>query len=138
MKAAQEQITSQANQKIGMPAITRFQEKAILKMIYELRDKADLQTYVYLFAQQTGKIVYVGRAIGYGIPYATQYSNPEKRIDTELREYRYNLPQSEPNGLYMPSSADGTWVLLIGPDNQPHPTYFEPDVIVSPFKLEVN
>ena len=49
----------------------------------------------------------------------------------------YALPQADPNGLFMPASAEGTWLMLINPKtNQPSPVYIEPRVTVSPFPLE--
>jgi hypothetical protein len=85
----------------------------------------------------TGKLIFIGKCIGYGIPYATQYSNPQK-VYHEGSQYGLILPQAEPNGLFMPADARGTWVLLLDKDGQPHPVYIEPDVIVSPFPLTIN
>lgn len=138
-----ETINKEANAQIGVPAIKNFQEKRLLKDIYELRDQADLVMYAYLFASQTGKLIFLGKCIGYGIPYATQYSNPKKIIKFDDDHWYagqdpQTIDQSEPNGLFMPTSANATWIILIGPDGTPHPTYVEPDVIVSPTPLNVN
>ena len=44
--------------------------------------------------------------------------------------------QAEPNGLFMPSTAEGTWVICAGEKaGDIRPIYVEPRVIVSPFKL---
>ena len=49
------------------------------------------------------------------------------------------MPQADPNGLFMPSSANGTWIMMIDPnDGSVKPTYFEPNVIVSQFPLPSN
>jgi hypothetical protein len=46
------------------------------------------------------------------------------------------LPQPEPNGLFMPAAADGTWVMCLDPkDKAVKPVFVEPRVIVSPFPL---
>jgi hypothetical protein len=45
------------------------------------------------------------------------------------------VPQAEPNGLFMPPTADGTWVQCIGKDGDIQPLYIEPHVIVSPWPL---
>ena len=46
------------------------------------------------------------------------------------------LPQADPNTLFSPPSAEGTWVLCVNPEtNKPTPLYVEPKIIVSPFKL---
>lgn len=133
----QEAVQKEGQAQAGLPGITRFQEKKDLKMIYELRDQENLVCYAYLFNEFNGKLIFIGKCIGYGIPYATQYSNPSK---VEYNHSAYiTLPQSEPNGLFMPAAAEGTWVMLIDPkEGKPHPVYIEPRVIVSPFPLPTN
>lgn len=132
----QELLQTQGQAQAGLPAITNFQEKKLLKSIYEMRDNEKLICYAYLFNEFQGKLVYIGKCMGYGIPYSTQYSNPEKWVDGG-EHYAHSLPQSEPNGLFMPSSSAGTWVMLIDEAGTPHPVYIEPNVIVSPFKLNL-
>jgi hypothetical protein len=121
-----------------MPAIINFQEKRMLKMIYELRDKEKMICYAYIVAEMTGKLVYIGKCFGYGMPYATQYSNPQKTIEGQTNGEFTTIGQSEPNGLYMPASAEGTWLMLLDEKGAPHPVYIEPRVIVSPFQLSTN
>ena len=135
----QEQIQKQGAQKLGMPAIANYTEKRQLKDIYELCDQENLICYAYLFAPMTGKMIFLGKCRGFGIPYATQYSNPQKDMFW-TQDYAMHLlmPQAEPNGLFKPSDAHGTWVLLLDPKGTPRPVYFEPDVIVSPFPLTTN
>lgn len=122
----QEQMMKEAIAQVDLPAITNWQEKKLMKMILELRDQENLQTYVYTVPEMTGRPVFLGRAIGYGIPYATQYTNPHTPGGRD---------QAEPNGLFMPDSADATWIMLIDPKGQPRAVYVEPKVIVSPFPL---
>lgn len=45
--------------------------------------------------------------------------------------------QADPNGLFSPTSADGTWILMADPNGGTavKPVYVEPRIIVSPFKL---
>ena len=130
----QERILMEATSQVGMPAIKNFREKKLLKDILELRDQDGLVTYTYLFNQYTGKLMYFGETIGYGIPYATQFTNPQKR------EYGhgnyYTLPQADPNGLFSPASAEGTWVLMRDPASKKVlPVYLESRIVVSPFRL---
>ena len=48
----QEQLSKQAVQEVGMPAITNFQEKRVLKQILELRDtKLSTVTYTQAFSR---------------------------------------------------------------------------------------
>ena len=132
----QEQSLKEAQSEIGMPALSRFQEKKDLKTIYELRDRADLINYCYLFSEQLGKAIYVGKCIGYGIPYATQFSNPEKVTNYGHSTYAYlAIPQAEPNGLFMPATAEGTWVMMLATNGDIKVAYFEPRVIITPVAL---
>lgn len=135
----QEQAMQDANSQIGMPAIKNFQERKLMKMIFELRDQANVINYAYLFSEMTGKLIYLGKCLGYGLPYATQFTNPQKAdYNGGNGGGNITLPQADPNGLFMPSSANGTWVMLINPKtNQAQPVFVEPNVIVSPFPLEV-
>jgi hypothetical protein len=126
----QEKILAEGTSQIGMPAVKNFRERKLLKMIIELRDKENFITYVYT-EDMSGGLHFRGKAIGYPIPYATQFTNPMK--------YDYNgttTPQADPNGLFSPADAEGTWVMLIDPKGNPRPVYFEPRVICSPFPLK--
>ena len=130
----QGKLVSEAQKQCGMPALVNFQERKMMKKVIEQRDKADLVCYAYLFSNQTGRLIYIGKCMGYGLPYSTQYTNPQ-RVDL-LTGGIAAIPQPDPNGLYMPSDAHGTWLLMIKPDGDTTPVYVEPDVIVSPFKLQ--
>jgi hypothetical protein len=126
----QERMSQESNAQAGMPGITNFTEKKVMKRLYEMRDK-NIATYTYLVDMQ-GKLHHVCDSMGYGLPYGVQYSNPEKII------YNTNtalMPQSEPNGLFMPPSAEGTWVICASTKGEFTPMYLEPRVVVSPFRL---
>lgn len=134
----QEKVLAEGTAQTGMPAIKNFRERKLLKEIIELRDQDGLVTYTYIVASMTGKLIFIGESIGYGIPYATQYTNPQKIA--EKNTYQSGsyaiLPQADPNGLFSPDSAHGTWVMLKDPSgDKVRPVLLEPDVIVSPFKL---
>ena len=72
----QEQMSQNANQQVGMPGISNFTEKKIMKRLYEMRDQ-NIATYTYLVDMQ-GRLHHVCDSMGYGLPYATQFSSPEK------------------------------------------------------------
>ena len=128
----QEELTMQAVTQVGMPAITNFAEKRMMKDIIELRDQ-NVATTAYI-VDMNGKLHKLCTAVGYGLPYATQYTNPQ-RLAGDGHGY-VTLPQADPNGLYSPASADGTWVLCVDPKSgKPRPVFIEPRVIVSPFPL---
>jgi len=132
----------EANAQVGMPAIVNFQEKKLAKMLYELRDQANLVCYAYLKSLD-GKAVYLGKCIGYGLPYCVQFSNPERVVELDKaigRNYTGiwldKIPQPEPNGLFMPQSLSATWLMMINPKTgEASPAYIEPEIIVSPFPL---
>jgi len=128
----QEELSLRGVESVGMPAITNFAEKRMMKDIIELRDQ-NVATYVYI-TDMNGRLHKICNAVGYGLPYATQYTNP-MRISGDGHGY-VTLPQADPNGLYSPASADGTWVLCVDTKSgKPKPVYIEPRVIVSPMPL---
>ena len=130
----QEEMSLQAVQSVGMPAITNFAEKRMMKDILELRDKsAPTTTYLVGMNNQLTKLC---DSIGYGLPYATQYTNPQRVTGDGTHGY-VTLPQADPNGLYSPAAAEGTWILCVDhKDGKAKPLYVEPRVIVSPISLQ--
>lgn len=133
----QEQMLKEATSQTGMPAIRNFRERKLLKDILELRDQDGITTYTYLFSEQTGKLQFFCDSIGYGLPYATQYTNPQKVVDHPRERGIAAIPQADPNGLFSPADAEGTWVMCSDPGNSGKalPVYVEPRIVVSPFKL---
>jgi len=133
----QEAIAMHATMSVGMPAITNFAEKRLLKDIYELRDKMQ-PTYTYLAGEQSGVIgEKICDSLGYGIPYATQYTNPQKMIYSDGGGHVLTLPQADPNGLFSPASADGTWIMCKVPGTDKiAPQFIEPKVITLTFPKE--
>jgi len=127
----QEKLSKAAVESVDLPAISNFFEKKTLKSIYELRDNPKLKTYCYTQALD-GRFVYLGKCVGFGFPYSTQYTNPEK--------YYYNgttLPQADSNGLFSPNSANASWYLPVDPKTgQVSVGYFEPNLIILQYKLE--
>ena len=131
----QEKLLKEGTAQIGMPSIKNFRERKILKDILELRDQEGLITYTYIVAENTGKLVFLGETIGYGFPAATQFTNPMKIERNNGNGYGV-LPQADPNGLFSPSSAEGTWVMMLNPEtHKATPVYIEPRIVVSPFKF---
>ena len=129
----QEEMSMQAVTQVGMPAITNFAEKRMMKDIMELRDQ-NVATTTYI-TDLNGKLHKICNSVGYGLPYATQYTNPQ-RVAYDSGHGSVTLPQADPNGLYSPASADGTWILCVdAKTGKPKPVYIEPRVIVSPIPL---
>lgn len=158
-RRSQEQSLKEAVAQTGLPAITNFREYKLAKDIYEMRDQTGLITYTYLenmiptvvpgSTALGGKLTYVCVSVGYPLPYATQFTAPVSVQTYNLEgeatggQVYYGaeiLPQAEPNGLFSPSSAEGTWVLCADPNggDTTTPVYLEPKVIVSQFKFPVD
>lgn len=132
------QRLAEADRQIGMPDITRFTERKLARDILELRDK-EITTYCYI-VNLDGELIFLGEAIGFGLPYSVQFTNPERTLVEKggwgERPYTpYNVPQADPNGLFMPDGLAATWIMLKGPDGKARPVYMEPEIIVSPFPL---
>lgn len=135
MEAKTEKMMTEASRRTGLPNITNFTEKRFVKMLYELRDK-EVKTYSY-YLDMTGKLHFLCNSIGFGIPASVQYSNPKKLTRSDLGAHygQTAMPQAEPNGVFMPDSLSATYVMCTTKEGKIHPVYFEPKLIVSPFKL---
>lgn len=129
-KRQQESIMKEAGNQVGMPNITNFYEKKLAKKVFELRDDSKLITYAYT-QNMDGRYVYLGKCVGYGLPYSTQYSNPEK--------YEGNgatLPQADPNGLYSSPGLSATWLVILDEETgEQSIIYAEPEIVVTQSKL---
>lgn len=127
-------LAQESNSQVGVPGVTKFTEKRLMRQLYELRDK-NVATFTYLPDLQ-GRLWHVCDSIGYGLPYGTQFTNPQY-VGFARQEYGVaTLPQPEPNGLFMPPTAEGTWIVCTNAKGDINPMYVEPRVIVSPFKLK--
>lgn len=135
-----EQSMSEAQSQIGMPNIVNFQQRKLMKLIYEMCYKEDLICYAYIKSDYKGELVFIGKCIGFGIPFSAQFTNPEKYIDDPNGGWdvgSITLPQADPNGLFMPTSSSATWLMMIDPKtNKPRPVYIEHEIAVSPFELK--
>lgn len=123
-----EQTLEEMRSQVGLPNITNYTEAKFARQISELRDQA-IRTWTYYIDLNGGRHL-LCESIGYGIPYSVQLTNPQK--------YEMNgatLPQAEPNGLYMPESAEATWILCSDGAGHAAPVYSETRLIVSPFPL---
>lgn len=139
-KAQQEQMVAQSDDKLGLPNITNFYEKGMMKTIMEKCDDASLITYAYSYSTYTGKYTYIGMSQGYGLPYGTQYTNPQK-ISYSPGGTPMTLPQCDPNGLFKAEDVNATWLMLVDPNSKTGEAkiaYIESDVCVFPCKLPAN
>jgi hypothetical protein len=142
----QEKLLKEGTSEVGMPAIKNFRERKLLKQILELRDQADFITYTYVenampnpihgVTSLGGKFTFLGVSVGYGIPYSTQFTSPQK-LDSTSTHY-ITMPQADPNGLFAPASADGTWIMMKDPSGNVKPQYIEPKIATFTYKLPVD
>ena len=131
-----QEILKEVNNQLGLPAIKNFQEKKLAKMIFELRDQENLVCYAYIKSDYQGKLCFIGKCVGFGLPYSVQYTNPEKIAKSYTQGGFAILPQADPNGLYMPTGLSATWLMMVDPKTKKtRPVYIEPEIVVSPFPL---
>lgn len=129
---ATKQLQDAASTAVGIPAIRNFTEKRQLKMLYELRDNADLPTYSY-YVDLSGGLhkICPKTSVGYGMPFSAQFTAPEVPVHIGANGASGQRFQPEPNGLYMPDATSATWVICLGSDGELKPVYVEPQIIVS-------
>ena len=138
--SAEKAYTSEIKQQIfdmyGMPNISNGYEYAQLKEIYELRDDPNLICYWYTKNDMTGKFVYQGKCVGYGIPYSASLTAPEV---PDYASYEDNavLMQAEPNGIYTNGvTSSATWILTVDEEGNIKPTYVENEITVTQVKMD--
>ncbi|MEQ1500154.1 MAG: hypothetical protein ABL917_02130 [Parcubacteria group bacterium] len=144
----QETILAEGTAAIGMPAIKNFRRRRIMKDIQEMLDQNGLVTYTYLENMNPtpihghtalgGKLTFFCNSVGYAISAATQFTNPQK-IEHPNQGVWFTMPQADPDGLFSPASAEGSWVMCKDPNGtDTKPTYSEPRLVTSPFKLPLD
>ena len=131
-----DELKDQISNMYGYPDVSNFFEYSQLKEIYEMRDNPNLVCYWYTKNDMSGKWVYQGTCIGYGIPYSASITAPES-----LQRLQYvgqeRLPLAEPNGLYHDGlSTSATWVLTTDSDGNITPTYVESEITVTQAKMD--
>jgi hypothetical protein len=154
---AQQASLQEGNQKVGMPAIINFRKAKTMRMIEELCDQ-EIVTYTYLenmipvvvpgHTALGGKLTFVGETISFPLPYAAQFTAPESMQTYNLGRGKTGdnhyygvarLPQADPDGLFKPSNADATWILMKDPNSDKvGPVYGEPKIFCFPFKLKMD
>lgn len=122
-----------ADREIGMPRIANYSQRKLLKNAYEDMDQT---TLVYVYTQALdGRFVCLGQAVGYGVSLGTQFTAPYYLTGGYQDNYG-QVPQAEPNGLFMPESGAATIVNLVDPvTGAARTALVEPNVVTIPFKL---
>lgn len=138
-KASATQI-EQAQQNVQMEQFLRNQpvpsfdwslERHMLIQLYAARQKAT-NTYSFVQSEYTGRVLWSCPSIGFPLPYATQLTNPTQ---AQWRGYSDHyasavVGQQEPNGLFSPAAAEGTWVPCVDDRGKITPVYEERRVTV--------
>lgn len=132
--AQQETIAQRAQDEVGIYTPTRFTRKRLANRIGQMLDDPNLATISYAQGID-GKLRCIGHTIGFPLPASTQTTAPETYKwlhrgaayagDTPNGWTFERVPQSEPDQLFYPASADATWVLLVNKRGDAAPAYFE-------------
>lgn len=131
-----DELKNQISDMYGYPNVSNFFEYSQLKEIYEMRDDPELVCYWYTKNDMSGKWVYQGTCVGYGIPYGASITAEESIQRIAAGTYE-TLPLSEPNGLYTDSvTSSATWILTTDSEGNIEPIYVESEITVSQFKLD--
>lgn len=133
-----EEIKSQIGDMYGYPDVSNFFEYSQLKEIYEMRDDPNLICYWYTKNGITGKWIYQGPCIGYGIPYSASITAPESPQNKYANGSHYTvLPLAEPNGIYTDGlTTSATWILAEDSKGNIKPIYVESEITVSQTKMD--
>lgn len=132
-KKYSEQVKEQIADSIGYPDLANFFEYSQLKEIYELRDNPNLICYWYTKNEYSGKWVYEGKCIGYGIPYSASITSPDQVYYDSGETV---VSQAEPNGIYTNGlTTSATWILSTDSDGNITPEYVEPEIRVTQNKI---
>ena len=131
----QESILLQSTQKLGMPVIKNFRELRMANRILEERDQT-LMTWTYLWSDYHRCFTFIETSVAYPLPYATQRTSPQKVYRWATGHY-FPMPQADPNGLFSPEAAEGTFIEMNNPTkvNQTGLVYSEPRISTFPYEL---
>ena len=131
---AQEGLLKKLLSGIGMPSITNGREVRMMNKVLEDRDHT-IATWTYMWSDYNRCYTLIGASVAYPIPYATQRTNP-MRVSSNSNG-RIAIPQADPNGLYSPANAEGTFLEMNDPSktNETGVVYSEPRLTTSPFEF---
>ncbi len=107
-------------------------ERHLLIQLYGARQRATA-TFSFVQSEYTGKVLWSCPSLGFPLPYATQLTNSVQPIwDHDIHGTAgVTVALPEPNGLYPPASAEGTWVMCVDAKGRITPRYEERRVTVT-------
>jgi hypothetical protein len=110
-----------------LPHVTWSQERENLIDI-ELAEVNDVQTTTFVMHNGDQNPINSCPSIGFGIPDSASLSNPLKP-DSSSGTYAGDVVgQEDPNGIYAPTSSEGTFVICLDSTGQPYINRVEDDV----------
>ncbi len=128
----QDAVMQQFQRNQPTPTFDWSLERHMLIQLYSARQRAT-NTFSVVQSEYTGKILWSCPSIGFPLPYATQLTNPQQMISgygVGSKSIDGIVAQQEPNGLFTPAAADGTWVPCVDERGKITPVYEEKHVTV--------
>lgn len=113
-----------------VPSFDWSLERHMLIQLYAARQRAT-NTFSVVQSDFTGKVLWSCPSMGFPLPYATQLTNPQQVISKYYSATSGGhisdgvVSQQEPNGLFSPQGADGTWVPCVDEKGKITPVYEE-------------
>jgi hypothetical protein len=124
--AAQNADTNALENNQPLPHVTWSQERENLIDI-ELAEVNDVQTTTFVMHNGDQNPISSCPSIGFGIPDSASLSNPLKP-DSNSGTYAGDVVgQEDPNGIYAPTSSEGTFVICLDSAGQPYINRVEDD-----------
>lgn len=117
-----------------VPGFSWSLERHLAIEIYKARQR-QVPTVTVVQSEFTGKVLWQCDSIGFPLPYATQLTNPQQGVSYGTNVGVAVINQPEPNGLYSPPQADGTWVPCVDEKGSITPVYEERKVTTFPRRV---
>jgi hypothetical protein len=92
----------------------------------EAAESNDVPTTSFALHLGSQDPVFTCPSIGFPLPVTTSLSNPEQVIDGHTDTV--TTPQQDPNGVYMPPTGEGTWLVCTYANGEPYINYIEDNV----------
>lgn len=102
-----------------LPNVTWSQERENLIDI-ELAEVNDVQTTTFVMHNGDQNPISSCPSIGFGIPDSASLSNPLKGTGVSGVSGAIAVGQEDPNGIYAPTSSEGTFVICLDSTGQPY------------------
>lgn len=125
--AAQNADSTNLENNQPLPNVTWSQERENLIDI-ELAEVNDVQTTTFVMHNGNQNPISSCPSIGFGIPDSASLSNPLKPDSNSGSWADDVVGQEDPNGIYAPTSSEGTFVICLDATGQPYINRVEDDV----------